>query len=751
MTHTNTPNTPNNNARVYGNANINPALVNNNVVGQVVPPNYNGVNYAANPSAPQCGAYCDPFTGTMQNAQTAPNNPNAPSDLAYQTFIAPAISAIKQVLQQPPNGVQNAQPNVQPQLQNISNMNAPITPEEIEALRPKDYPQGLNGTGEMNRRSATKEEKNKQIEAENERMDKFLSVSSNNEFAPTPIGGGYGQNGQGIYYPDENGNMQRVTDFAILKAEKHRCYEHDEVFQEYYVFTFRNNNGKYISVSVKTNQIRKLAQELEKQAPDFLIFQDVCSGALHKFDRAVREFLKERMRWDLVETKVFYKCWGWGPLEAGKRKFFDGTMMGCDSEKKLMPHNPSNAYQREAMQKAVSIFQVGNATTVYPLIIYSLAVYADALFTDAGYPLQCSMMAVGQSGYLKTSFVRVIFNPFVPEKDRLATVRSTSAAMNVLYQLNYDDTTVIDDWNFEGNEREVEEKKKVIREAIRTFSDKSPRAKWAGDGKVAKSSVRGGLVFTGEANMTGQIASSELRYIKVPFDEPIDGSKLQKFQQNGYIWKQLVSEWIFFLQTDYKNIVAHITNVFPQLRMETKIKESRLTDAYIHLYLTCDLFASFLQRNNLMTAEVRNEFVSSFSNIVLRLIERQSIEATNQISYIGYLRELWNLMGTGKIKVADNLDVYLRGMRRYVGYKDNNIIMLKRDETYEAVHNAYLARNEFFASSADEVSKMLKNHGLTITENGENLKKASARIAGRPRMLALIEPNCLAVLDSLKE
>ena len=64
-------------------------------------------------------------------------------------------------------------------------------------------------------------------------------------------------------------------------------------------------------------------------------------------------------------------------------------MIGCDSEKKLMPHNPSNAYQRAAMQRAVGIFQVGNATTVYPLVIYSLAVYADALFTDAGYPLQC--------------------------------------------------------------------------------------------------------------------------------------------------------------------------------------------------------------------------------------------------------------------------------------------------------------------------------------------------------------------------
>lgn len=554
-----------------------------------------------------------------------------------------------------------------------------------------------------------------------------------------------------MYYPDENGNLQRFTDFAICKVEEIFFYERDEAVDKCYAFTFRNNNGKYTSVMIKTNQIKKLAQELEKQAPDFLIFQDICSRALHKFDRAVREFLKEKFRCGLIDTKIFYKCWGWGILENGQRKFFDGTMIGCDSEKKLMPHNPSNAYQRAAMQRAVGIFQVGNAITVYPLVIYSLAVYADALFTDAGYPLQCSMMAVGSSGYLKTSFVRVIFNPFVPENDRLATVRSTSAAMNVLYKLNYDDTTVIDDWNFEGNAREVEEKKKIIREAIRTFSDKSPKAKWASDGKISKSSVRGGLVFTGEANMTGQIASSELRYIKVPFDEPIDGSKLQEFQQSGYIWRQLVSEWIFFLQADYKNIVDYIRNVFPQLRMTTKIKESRLTDAYIHLFLTCDLFANFLQRNNLITAEVRNEFVSVFSNILLGLIERQSTEATNQISYISYLRELWNLMGTGKIKVANNLDEYLKGIRRYVGYRDNGIIMFKRDETYEAVHNAYLARNEFFASSADEVSKMLKNHDLTITENGENLKKASARIAGRPRMLALKESLCLAVLDSLKE
>lgn len=585
----------------------------------------------------------------------------------------------------------------------------------------------------------------------NERLKIIPKADLEEGFLPVGNSMDYSQNEDGIYCRDANDNRVKLTDFCFEKIFKVKHHHRSGKPTEYYVLRLINNTGRTQEIVLKSTKWSDLPKEIEKQAPTFQIFEDTCPGAKQKFLRASKEFLKEQTETEHVTVIDKHHYWGWGLNIQNHREFYDGLRSDCVSEKKLLPVGNHNDVWQKAMKLGLKIFEIGSNAITYPTVIYSLASYADALFTDAGYPLEHCLMILGASGSKKTSLMKVIFNPFVPENEKVHTIRSTSAAMNILHQDCYDDTLVIDDLNFEGTSAEIEAKKKNFRDLIRIYSDKTPRAKYGGEDKVKKNLVRGGCVFTAESNLTGQIASSELRYIKVYVDQSVDGSKLQEFQSKPFIWKQVVSEWIGCLANNYGNFVEHIKQEFPKRRMNAKIQEPRLVDAFIHLQLTAELFTWYMLNLGLMSEAERNQFCVNFCEILAELIAKQSIDATNQIAHIMYISELWNLLGTDEVKIAPSLDKYIAHMQRYVGYKeDNGIIMLKRDKAYEAVVRAFAARNEFFPYSADEISKLLKDHGLTISEKNETLKRASARLAGRPRMLAIIENKCQQVVDSIK-
>ena len=68
--------------------------------------------------------------------------------------------------------------------------------------------------------------------------------------------------------------------------------------------------------------------------------------------------------------------------------------------------------------------------------------------------------------------------------------------------------------------------------------------------------------------------------------------------------------------------------------------------------------------------------------------------------------------------------------------------MIKKDDAYKSIKDAFWNRNEALPISSDDVSKALKAQGLTKCDKGSCLKKAPSQIQGRPRMLALIVNNC---------
>lgn len=551
----------------------------------------------------------------------------------------------------------------------------------------------------------------------------------------------------GYFFLSKEGKWIRFTDFfIIIKCHENIIDVNGKITRKFSIQLI-NDQGNMKELSVDHEKWTDLQNQIEHQAPEFQIFTDEYRNAGEKFKRLLGELLKHTQ----FEERIVYGYWGWGSLVNGYRRFYHGGLPDCKSEKCLTPPlDKQNIFN--VLGRAWGLFDVGDHEVVIPMIFYSLASYTDALFTDAGYPLAHCLMAIGDSGTKKTSFCKVVFAPFVFTNDRLSTVRATEASLSVLHEIFYDDTLVIDDFNREGSEQEVRDKMRNIRALIRAYSDKTPRVKYGGKDNIKKYAIRGGCVFTGETKLIGQLISSELRYIKVIFKKKLNKDALAVFQNNHWIWQCVVAEFIRYLERNYAAIIAEVRRVFTQERSPQGLEASRLIDTFLHLKIVAWIFCNLCLEVGFLTKETGGSWFGYFTKILHQVVSAQDKAAVVQEPYIQFLAEFFNLCGTGKLIIAPDIKTYVQSMRIYIGYRDseNQILMIKKDDTFNAVSNAFIARNDYLPITSEDLSKLLKREGLTRCDKDSCLKRAPSVIEGRPRMLALIEHKCIALLDNAK-
>lgn len=551
----------------------------------------------------------------------------------------------------------------------------------------------------------------------------------------------------GYFFLSKEGKWIRFTDFFIvIKCHENIIDVNGNVTRQFSI-QLVNDQGNIKELSVDHENWTNLQNQIEHQAPEFQIFTDEYRNAGEKFKRLLGELLKHTQ----FEERSVYGYWGWGPLVNGYRRFYHGGLPDCKSEKCLTPPLDKQNFLN-ILGQAWGLFDVGDHEVVIPMIFYSLASYTDALFTDAGYPLAHCLMAIGDSGTKKTSFCKVVFAPFVFTNDRLSTVRATEASLEVLHEIFYDDTLVIDDFNMEGSPKEVRDKMSNIRSLIRAYSDKTPRIKYGGKDNIKKYAIRGGCVFTGETKLIGQLISSELRYIKVIFKKELDKDALAVFQNNRWIWQHVVAEFIRYLERNYIAIIAEVGRVFTQERSPQGLEASRLIDTFLHLKIVAWIFCNLCLEVGFLTKENAGSWFGYFTQILHQVVSAQDKSAVVQEPYIQFLAEFFNLYGTGKLVIAPDIKTYVQNMRNYIGYRDieNQTLMIKKDDTVNAVANAFIARNDYLPITSEDLSKILKREGLTKCDKDSCLKRAPSVIEGRPRMLALIEHKCIALLDNAK-
>ena len=561
------------------------------------------------------------------------------------------------------------------------------------------------------------------------------------------IDGKFYEGEYGYYlFHEQNETYTQMTDFFVEILEKQVLKAIDGTTEEIVKVKLYDNENWEKFIEIPYEEWTNLFAIIEKMVPERLIATDEIPN-IKKFQRLASSIIRHSE----VKVNEILQFWGWGPIRGdGSRKFYHGGLEDCKSAKSLSPPITDSILLGEIIRDVLDIIKVGPSDIVATLLVYSAASYMDALFTDSGHFLSHCLMLIGPSGMMKTSLARVIFSPFLPVKDRIETVRSTEASMHVLHEKAYDDTLVIDDFNREGSIYEVKAKMKNLQTLIRSYSDKSPRAKYGGKDDIKKYAIRGGCTFTGETGMTGELKSGMLRYIKLSLNQRLDGVILKKYQDSPEKITIFFSEFIRYLERKYVFLVNYFKEEFESWRKDfERLREPRLIDAFAHLSLSAETILKFTIDNNAMSEAEANKWYKEFLNGLFDILSKQSIESVTIEPYILYLKEIWNLIGTGAIEVAYDLGEYMDNMKKYIGYADGDLYMFKNEALYKAVSDSFKNKNDYLTMSLQEVTRALRDHELSECNKGSCLKKASSRLPGRPLMLALIKPKCEKLLEEM--
>lgn len=545
------------------------------------------------------------------------------------------------------------------------------------------------------------------------------------------LDGAYYQSDDGYYVKTSKEDMKRFTDFVItIMRRQRKVSSNGSVLSESLLLNLSNSDGDSKELEIMESDYHDLFTVISKKAPSYQIFVDEIPNYRDRFRRLSGIILKRAK----LEVQVLYSHFGWSEIDSyGNRIFLHGGMENCSSEKVLLTVRDEEAAR--ILYQSMRILEVGEPEVVTPFLLYTLASHTDAIFSDAGFPLAHCMMLIGDTGFLKSSLARVLCSPFSPRDKRIYTIRGTEASFNVLTETYMDDTLAVDDFNYEGSPQEIRQKHKIIRGLVRGYSDKTPRTKYGGADNIKQYRIRGGCVFTGETKLTGQIKSSELRYIKIFFRKRIDREKLAVFQESDLVL-YLASEYIRYLQSNYSNLVERVRGSFPKLRDRFRaISEPRLIDSCSHLFLVATFLGEMLASRG--CGININDWENDCETILRTILTKQSEDVQVVEPYKQYLGEIWNLLGTGKIKIADDLTQYIKNLDFYGGYRDGDLLWLKKDETYSEVQKAFYARNDSLPISSDDASLKIKAAGLSKCDVNSCLKKASSKIPGRPRMMVL--------------
>ena len=551
----------------------------------------------------------------------------------------------------------------------------------------------------------------------------------------------------GYHFKKNPDKFIRMTNFIIFDIEK--CIIHHINGTETLNFNIKlidSNKQVYIIDSIPIENFRDLFRIIGKQYPQLAINTADVPKAHERFSYLASTVLRNYR----INIKHFYAFWGWSTsiYPYGNRKFYHGGLSECYSHKELLPHM-DNPEHNHILKKAVGIINVGSFPVLSTLFTYGAAAYMDALFTDAGYPLTHAIMLIGSSGVMKTSLAKVLFSPFEEQNKKIYSVRGTEASFQVLHEKCFDDVLVVDDFNREGSKNAFQNKLDVIEGLIRTYADKTPKSKYGGNDNIKQYAIRGGLVITSEIQMSNAIESAEFRYLKLHLENKLNGKLLSIYQRNPNIIKYFFSEFIRFLEQNYIAIVKYIKDNFQILRQYySMIGKERLIDTCVHLMIAQIIIQEFLKQNQIFTNLESQFFLNEFEKNLVEILKKQNNDIKNQNPAMRYLKAVWNLLESGKIHLAPNVETYYGNQTTYIGYIKKNEFN-PRNDVYMFDHHAlyrtvveYLKYEEPLLMSVEDISREFKSLGLTEYEKDSCLKRSYCKGYDRAWLLALIKSAC---------
>jgi hypothetical protein len=434
-----------------------------------------------------------------------------------------------------------------------------------------------------------------------------------------------------------------------------------------------------------------------------------------------------------VKTETFYGHTGWRKID-GEWCFLHaaGAIGGPDGVAVRLPrelerynlpplplNNPAGEQvTRRGMRASLDFLDIGRRSVTLPLWA---GVYLAPLVSWLSPSPNFVLFLQGISGTYKST-VAVLAAAHFGAFSGVSGLSNFSDTAGVLEKRAFtlkDVLTVIDDWHPAGNRRGAEAMAETAQRMIRSFSNRTGRARLNSDmSERQRYSPRGLALFTAEELPTLESTLARLCVISVDVED-IDREKLTALQAEAEFLPYSMTAYLLFLKKNYTTIVKTFPGRFHELRRAAAEAgfHRKLPEQVAFSVYAVELAAAFFLEKGMLDADAARRLCSDAWETFRFLSQRQD----QRIKEDDPVDRFFDVIQTQLIQHAARLDPLPThdglplgaGVSR-IGYFDNSAVYLLPVAAWHAVQAFSQKESAHFPLGRNAFLGMLRSKGIIM-------------------------------------
>ena len=458
-----------------------------------------------------------------------------------------------------------------------------------------------------------------------------------------------------------------------------------------------------------------------------------------------------------VQTQTFYGHTGWRQIN-GEPCFLhaggaiggpDGVAVRLPKELErytfppLPPNNPEsrNALAR-GMQASLDFIDIGRRMVTLPLWA---AAYLAPLTTIINPQPNFVLFLQGISGSYKSTLAVLVCAHFgdFHSVEGLSNFSDTPGVLEKRAFVLKDMLLVLDDWHPSGNRRGAEVMEQTAQRMIRSYSNRTGRARLNSDmTERGRYQPRGLAIFTAEELPTLESTLARLCVVQVE-DGDVDRDKLTALQEEAEFLPWTMAFYISWLKRNFDTIIPAFPTRFRELRQAAAEAGShrKLPEAVAFLAFALELATSFFLEYGIIDANAARRLNDEGWEVFRALSQRQQqrIQDDNPVDRFFDVIQTLLLQHKARLEPLPTCEAIALGAGDRIGYFDQEAVYLLPVATWQAVQAFSQKESGHFPLGKHSFFSMLRSKGIIQSSpRGDNT--VFLKIGGKAiRVLKIID------------
>ena len=359
-----------------------------------------------------------------------------------------------------------------------------------------------------------------------------------------------------------------------------------------------------------------------------------------------------------------------------------------------------------------------------------------SLFKKAAAQANFTLALVGPSNSKKTSVILAMTQIY--DLDRInpnLSFESTEVGIEQAMIMAKDSPILIDDLRMYTISGTRKKKELIFENIVRLVGDRATRKRsltYMDENPIHKMSLECMPIVTAEA-MTGE-SSTLKRILKISIGKnDCICENLKYYQDNGYIIRVVITDFIKYLTENFVNVVSHIENNFSEYRDRQSDPYSVPRNKSVYATYRCaiDIFLEYATCRGYINTNRKTELEHGYLEAISRAIQINDIEVSDQDIEVLIFESLAKMLDERKDSIID-LDetVQYKNYAKDAIYSDEKFYYIQADSLWQHFENKYRqSLQEHVIGSKRQLIDILASMGIIhCCEESNGRKRKSHKL-----------------------